>query len=1025
MSSGETVALAFGDFVFDPERQVLRKHGVTLKVDPQQLALLACLVARPGKVLTREELLEQAWEGRVVTGGVVSVAVAKLRKVLGGDREADKNTYIENRYGRGYRFAMPVVEVAALPEPLPTDLPISESRTPLMGREQLCEQLTRVLSAACAGQGSLCALIGEAGIGKTRLAETLQESAGALGVRCAWARYAAAEGAPPLFAFTRALRELNLEGLADEVLASLDTLGEQQAAAAQPVAAGQLSQELMLDARANMHRLLDQIAQSLLSVGRLSPLLIVLDDVHWADAASLRLLSYLLNDLSRMRVLIVVTLRGTGSLDRTDPRHAELLRLLSHRRCERHELARLSETDVAEYVAAHFGCDAPELSRAVYARSGGNPFYMVELLRPFSGSETPSAEQLRFPGVALDLMRRRLMDLPESSRAALSVASVIGHDFDLGLLSRVTARGAEYLLEALDSSLANESIVASAQAPGAFAFAHELIREVLYSELPASERCRLHLAVGQALEARRAAGIQIASTELAHHFLSALPHGDVRDAIGHARAAAAAAMRMAAHVDARQLLTRALEAVKFGLEAEPATLTALLLELALCERVLGTPGYGEHLRRGVSLARQHRLGEMLATAGQLLSPGPGLLQRADAHDVLSAALEALPEDDARNRAMVLVHLSWTPPNCMSATRVQSLLSQAEAQLALTQSPDAHAKLRDARLFFQAGPATQAQAEITAQEIEEDLRARPEVARSARVLAIGTARMLMALQRGDVHAAHQSLEGRNEMLTRLHNVELEWHQARMLLVLRMNRGDFSGMAHELEQLRQRSERLGLQAGRALWARDYGQLLYWTGDPKVLAPHLKSVLTLSANDNPLARSYKLRVLVEMELLTEAREALSQISCEALRDLPQDRDYLGVLAQYSMAVYALGSKPHAEVLYELLAPYPTYFGASISFECVGSLSHFLGQLACVRSDRAAAFDHFQHAVIYNERAELHACAVQSQYELARLLVAEGPQRDLARARALLAEAHEQAIAMGLNPLVRLITAAQQATI
>ena len=73
----------------------------------------------------------------------------------------------------------------------------------------------------------------------------------------------------------------------------------------------------------------------------------------------------------------------------------------------------------------------------------------------------------------------------------------------------------------------------------------------------------------------------------------------------------------------------------------------------------------------------------------------------------------------------------------------------------------------------------------------------------------------------------------------------------------------------------------------------------------------------------------------------------------------------------------------------------------------------------------DHFQHAVIYNERAELHACAVQSQYELARLLVAEGPQRDLARARALLAEAHEQAIAMGLNPLVRLITAAQQATI
>jgi tetratricopeptide (TPR) repeat protein len=481
-------------------------------------------------------------------------------------------------------------------------------------------------------------------------------------------------------------------------------------------------------------------------------------------------------------------------------------------------------------------------------------------------------------------------------------------------------------------------------------------------------------------------------------------------------------MRIAAHVDARQLLTSALEAVKFGLEAEPATLTALLLELALCERVLGTPGYGEHLRRGVSLARQHRLGTMLASAGQLLSPGPGLLPRVDANEVLSAALEALPEDDARNRTMVLCHLSWTPPNCMSAQRVQSLLSQAEAQLERSHSADAHAKLRDAQLFFQAGPSTQGLAEVTAREIEEDLRARPEVARSARVLVIGNTRFLMALQRGDLAGAQLSMERRNEMLEQLHNVELDWHHTRMLLVLRMNHGDFNGVGHELEQLRVRSERLGLQAGRALWARDSGQLLFWTADPKVLAPYVKSGLALSPNDNPLARSYKLRAMVEMELFQEAREALASVSCDALRDLPQDRDYLAVLTQISMAVYALGSREHAEVLYELLAPYATFFGASIAFECVGSVSLFLGQLACVRGDLVAAREHFQHAVTYNERAELRACAVQSQYELARLLLREGELRDVSRARALLADAHEAAIALGLAPLLRAITAAQQ---
>ena len=212
---------------------------------------------------------------------------------------------------------------------------------------------------------------------------------------------------------------------------------------------------------------------------------------------------------------------------------------------------------------------------------------------------------------------------------------------------------------------------------------------------------------------------------------------------------------------------------------------------------------------------------------------------------------------------------------------------------------------------------------------------------------------------------------------------------------------------------------MQATRALWARDYGQLLYWTGDPTLLAPHVKNGLGFSPNDTPLARSYKLRALVEMELLPEAREALASLTSESLRDLPQDRDYLAVLSQFSMAVAELESREHADVLYELLAPYPMLYATSISFECVGSVSHFLGQLARVRGQLPTALQHIEQAITYNERAELRACVVRSQYELGRLLAGEGALRDITRARALLAEARETALALGLAPLLRRIDA------
>lgn len=212
------MALAFGDYVFDRVRRELRQNGVLIKIDPQQLDLLDCLVRRPGVLVSKEELIDEVWEGRAIAESALSVAVAKLRKALG--RGAGSGEYIENRYGRGYRFCVAVSEVpSAAPggEPAPQLAPFA----PLVGRSEGLNALRVGLAQAQRGEGRIFALLGEPGIGKTRLAETIVEEARKLGMHTAWGHFTATEGTPPLWPMVPVLRELNIDGLADDALRSL------------------------------------------------------------------------------------------------------------------------------------------------------------------------------------------------------------------------------------------------------------------------------------------------------------------------------------------------------------------------------------------------------------------------------------------------------------------------------------------------------------------------------------------------------------------------------------------------------------------------------------------------------------------------------------------------------------------------------------------------------------------------------------------------------------------------------------
>jgi DNA-binding winged helix-turn-helix (wHTH) protein len=221
--SRKSMRLAFDDFIFDEEQYELRRADTVVKIDAKLLKLLTYLLKHSGKLVSKQELLTEVWEGRALSNNILSVSVAKLRKALGhktGERE-----YIVNTFGLGYRFTPAVTVIESdRDETVSTSRPPEDSTgtEPLVGRGSVMQRLDVALARSRAGNGSICMLVGEPGIGKTRAAQALEERASASGALWAWARCHSMEGEPPLWLWTQILREYLHTGFGHEIRQILD-----------------------------------------------------------------------------------------------------------------------------------------------------------------------------------------------------------------------------------------------------------------------------------------------------------------------------------------------------------------------------------------------------------------------------------------------------------------------------------------------------------------------------------------------------------------------------------------------------------------------------------------------------------------------------------------------------------------------------------------------------------------------------------------------------------------------------------
>lgn len=941
LSTGEATR-EDGDYFGEPVTEAAR---LCAHAEGGQILTTAITRVMAGRHATQEfvDLGETTFDGLPDPVGVTEVRWAP-------DAEAPE---------RGERLPLPPRLVATS----------AESVFAFCGRAEELEFLNELHKRGAEGELGIALVSGEPGVGKTALIAQAARSAHRSGSDVVYGTCEEGLGVP-YKPWVEALNPL-VKGLADEILHRFAEDNDLGVARLLPSLARRIGREPGppgADSDAERFLIMEGVVRLLEVASEATPLFVVLDDLHWADAASLQLLAHLARSSLPMRVMVAGTFRDSD-LSRGHPLTSLLADLRRQPSARRLGLVGLEEVEVIGLMEVAAGHNLPEegvaLAHAIRRESGGNPFFVIELLRHLAqegtfaqGDDdrwhlTVDFEEVGLPTSVREVVAQRIASLGEESHRTLAMAAVIGRDFDLAVLASVLQTDEMDLADLLEAATVAGVV---SEVPGQverYRFVHALIQHTLYQDLSAARRRRAHETVALVLEETPTEDPERLAA-LARHWLAATRPVDTTKAVHYARRAGQAALDTYAPLDAVRWFTDALEALERHSVEDEQTRCELLVDLGTAQNRAGIPEHRATLLQAAEIARRMGHRDLLVAAALGGRRGDSRFTEADPErvEVLREALEVLDDGAAMRRALLLTSLAEVT-DARDWRRRRELADEA---VTITEPLEAGARAEVLVACYQ----YRCQPELSGVRLAETLSVcRTAEERGDPVMRVQACynRVHAAMEVGDIEEVDRRIA---EMATLVKRSGLPY-STWLLLITKGWRSALAGDLATAEGLNDELLAIGSAMGIAEVLGVYGALLFQLRDLQGRVEEMIEPFAEVAAANPalaVLRVALAEAYCRVGRLDDGARQFEHDAATAFDEIPRDVTWTTAMALALDAAAALRHGDAATTLYDLLAP----SARLVLFNqgtCGGPMARPLGRAAHLLGRLEEAHAHFKAAL------------------------------------------------------------------
>jgi tetratricopeptide (TPR) repeat protein len=857
----------------------------------------------------------------------------------------------------------------AAPVPLPTRLAVAPAA--FVGRSAELEVVFAALKAAASGQRKVVLIAGEPGIGKTTLVtrvanEAYEQACTVLYGRCD------EELGVPYQPFLEALGHL-VEHLPEPLLAAhIERFGAELARIVPELArrAPDAVEPTVSDPETERYLLFGAVLGLLRRVGEVSPVVLVLDDLHWADKPTITLLRHLAAAPEGGRLLILATYRDSD-IGADHPMSDALVALRRETDVERIAVKGLDELDVLallEVMAGHeMDADGVSLAHELRRETDGNPFFAVELLRHLAETRAIQLDEdgrwhapdgiasISLPESVREVVGQRVNRLGLDARKVLSSAAVIGRDFDLDLLARVTEIDEDRLLDLLDEAQAASVVIEVEGRADRFSFTHALIQHTLYEDMGRARAQRAHRRIATELEALCGADPGARIGEIARHWFAAVQPVESDKALDYARRAGDRALAQLAPDEAIRWYSKGLDLLVAQPDPDPALETDLRIGLGEGQRQVGDPAYRETLIRAAESADSMNDGPRLVRAA--LANNRGWVSGIGVVDHVRLALleRALDHVDAgsADRCRLLALMATELTYGGEYQRQRELSDEA---VALARQLDDPATLLTVFVFRIEALRAPSTLDERRAEIEEALAIADELDDAVATFWLTNWKQFQLLESGRYDAVPTLVEDARRLADRLGQPLLRWQST----FIRSLHASLSGDVDAAEELATEAFQIANDTGQPDGLVVFGANLFsirWPQGRLAELPELWQQTIIEHPGVPIYRASLAFMYSELGRLDEARELLDPMAANDFADVAYDSLWLPTLHVWAGAAAGVGDRHAATVLYDLMSPWSAVI-SSTGANVLGPVSEMLGRLAIVLDRRDDAVAHLQSA-------------------------------------------------------------------